>query len=127
MTKVERGRRSAAARIGVSYEEYAGRLAKFERWCSQHRTWHAVKEFSPDPSRPSGHAASCRAAKNEFKRQHQGRWKRKPHVADPSTCVVCAKMRGKYGTACQRHGGPGHGTAWQQRKRAREMAQRPAK
>lgn len=57
--------KQAAARIGVSPEEYERRGAAGEKWCGGHRCWHSVADFAADRSRASGLTASCSAYRND--------------------------------------------------------------
>lgn len=52
--------RTAAARVGVSAEEYAARRGAGEKWCHGCRAWHSLAVFSLDRSRGDGRKATCR-------------------------------------------------------------------
>jgi 5-methylcytosine-specific restriction endonuclease McrA len=56
----ERGWKNAAARIGVSSDEYMARIMMGEKWCSACKAWHSRWIFPIDRSRGDGLAASCR-------------------------------------------------------------------
>jgi len=60
MGSIEGVRRAAAARIGVTIEEYERRLAEGERWCSGCKAWHPLDAFTRDGSRGDGLARACR-------------------------------------------------------------------
>lgn len=51
--------KTAARRAGVSLEEYAGALARGEKWCTACRWFHPREAFGPDRSRGDGLAAAC--------------------------------------------------------------------
>lgn len=40
------GHRFAAKRLGISVEEYRRHIQEGQSWCSWHRDWHRVKQFS---------------------------------------------------------------------------------
>lgn len=42
----------AAARIGVTFEEYLKRLEDGERWCSGHRRWEPRSQFIASKTAP---------------------------------------------------------------------------
>lgn len=69
-TKIEwadaarRGQASAAARIGLTWAEYADHINRGELWCYRDQGWHDASEFSFDRSRSTGRAASCRRSTN---------------------------------------------------------------
>lgn len=53
----------AAARTGLSLEEYQARIANGEKWCTGCKGWHKVSEFGIDRSRYDGLTAQCTAYK----------------------------------------------------------------
>jgi hypothetical protein len=55
----DHGVKAAAARAGVSAEEYLKRTRRGELYCYRCRGWHDSSEFGPDRRRPSGKATSC--------------------------------------------------------------------
>lgn len=69
----ERGRRSAAARIGLTLIEYTDRLNRGELWCFRDQAWHPADEFNRDRSRSTGRAASCRRSVNALTRAQYAR------------------------------------------------------
>ena len=74
-TDATRGPASAAARIGLTWTEYADRLNRGELWCYRDQSWHPAGEFGIDRSRSTGRAASCRRSTNAASRR---RYQRKP-------------------------------------------------
>lgn len=54
-----RVRVTAARRVGVTLDEYAGRIAAGEKWCHAHKEWHPRSEFGRDRSRSDGLDARC--------------------------------------------------------------------
>lgn len=57
-------RKAAAARLGISLEEYKTREAH-EKWCTPCKAWHPRSAFNRDGSRSDGLSTSCRVAQNE--------------------------------------------------------------
>lgn len=51
----------AAARVGLSLEEYRAKRAASLRWCCGCKAWHPSGEFSTDLSRGDGLSRTCRA------------------------------------------------------------------
>src|SRR5437660_1214436 len=91
MSTEERGRRSAATRIGVPFEEYERRRI-FERWCTGCRAWHPLKDFGSDKFRPGGVQSCCRASKNALQRRTRKPVVRRPYVRKSAeACGVCRK------------------------------------
>lgn len=74
-TDATRGPASAAARIGLTWTEYADHLNRGELWCYRDQAWHPTSEFGIDRSRGTGRAASCRRSTNAAARS---RYRRKP-------------------------------------------------
>ncbi len=58
-------RKSAAARQGISVDEYARRQAEGLKWCTQCKSWHALDAFGFDAHRSDGLTASCRASRHQ--------------------------------------------------------------
>lgn len=56
-------RKVAAARAGVSVEEYVARVESGEKWCTGCKEWHSRAAFGDDASRSDGLAASCLVAR----------------------------------------------------------------
>ena len=52
--------KSAAAKVGVSVQEWRARRAAGERWCYCCRLWLPAGDFSADASRATQHASNCR-------------------------------------------------------------------
>lgn len=74
-TDATRGRASAAARIGLTWTEYADHLNAGHLWCYRDQAWHPAEEFAVDRSRSTGRAASCKRSINAAARL---RYQRKP-------------------------------------------------
>lgn len=51
--------KAAAARIGVSIDEYATNLAAGMKWCTGCKAWHAINHFPADRSRGDGRRSKC--------------------------------------------------------------------
>lgn len=49
----------AAARTGLSLEDYQARVANGEKWCTGCKSWHPKSEFKIDRSRYDGLASKC--------------------------------------------------------------------
>ena len=56
--------KTAAARIGVTPEEYTRRRAAGEKWCMGCRAWHPADRFATDRSRGDGLVPTCRDFRN---------------------------------------------------------------
>lgn len=54
----------AAAKAGVSLEEYQHQVASGNKWCGACRSWHPRDAFSADRSRSDGLAAYCSDSQN---------------------------------------------------------------
>jgi hypothetical protein len=55
-----------AAKIGMSAEEYRGRVLGGEKWCYRGSHWLPVDSFGSDSSRHDGLTAICLPCKREF-------------------------------------------------------------
>lgn len=58
-----RGRATAAARVGLTLEEYDRRRSDGLKWCTGCKDWHSVQAFGSDVSRRDGRAARCDRAR----------------------------------------------------------------
>jgi hypothetical protein len=63
-------RKTAAARIGVTLDEYDQRRAAGEKWCTGCKQWHPHVDFNIDRSRGDGLGKWCRAFATEQGRTH---------------------------------------------------------
>lgn len=52
-------RKVAAAKAGMSLEDYIARVEAGQKWCTGHKEWHARDAFGADASRADGLAAQC--------------------------------------------------------------------
>ena len=62
----------AAGKLGLSYEEYKGRLESGQRWCTTCHAWKSSGEFGRDRHRFTGvaaHCLSCRRVKHPRNRR----------------------------------------------------------
>jgi 5-methylcytosine-specific restriction endonuclease McrA len=48
-----------AARLGISLEDYQGRLVAGEKWCMRCDRWRPLGDFGADRSRGDGRASTC--------------------------------------------------------------------
>lgn len=60
--------KTAARRVGVSFEEYMGRVTAGEKWCMGCRTFHPVAAFGSDAKRSDTLDVVCRTHKNRHAR-----------------------------------------------------------
>ncbi len=58
----------AAARVGLTLEDYQARKDAGEKWCGGCRTWHGRAEFDVDRSRSDGLKSTCRMFVNSKRR-----------------------------------------------------------
>lgn len=84
MNITTRGLTSAAARIGLTWAEYADHLNAGELWCYRDQAWHPAEEFALDRSRWSGRTASCRRSRNAAARRS---YERRPRPTAGRTFV----------------------------------------
>lgn len=61
--------KGAAARIGITVEEYRAHVAAGRKWCTGCKEWHASTAFRPDRSRTDGLTAGCRQYRNRKGRE----------------------------------------------------------
>ena len=61
--------KNAAARLGMSLEEYCGKLAAGQKWCSKCKRWQLIEDFAIDRSRGDGLVPSCRDSTNRAARE----------------------------------------------------------
>ena len=61
--------KAAAARLGISLQEYSGRLQRGEKWCLRCPGWHPLSAFGKDSSRGDGFASACRDSRNQAGRK----------------------------------------------------------
>lgn len=52
--------KAAAARLGLTLEQYQERLTEGEKWCTGCKAWHPVEAFPKDRHRADGRRATCR-------------------------------------------------------------------
>lgn len=60
----QRIRATAAARIGISLQEYDSLRAAGQKWCTGCKAWHSRDAFATDKSRTDGLTARCRETRN---------------------------------------------------------------
>ena len=60
---------SGATRIGITVEAYMEKIEDGLRWCSHHKTWEAVANFTPKPSSVTGVVNYCRQGAREYAAQ----------------------------------------------------------
>jgi hypothetical protein len=60
--------RASATKLGITPEEYAEHVARGEKWCSYHQSWHPRGVFGLDASTASGLAGRCLEADAAMKR-----------------------------------------------------------
>jgi hypothetical protein len=70
-TPTPRYARQAAARLGITAEEYAARRASGEKWCVYCSGWHPVGSFQRDKSRSDGLSNRCRLGVKMMERRWQ--------------------------------------------------------
>jgi hypothetical protein len=58
-----RVRKTAAKRVGVSFDEYTRREAAGLKYCTACKDWHPLADFGVDASRHGGYAAACKKAR----------------------------------------------------------------
>lgn len=51
--------KTAAAKIGVPFEEYQRLIGEGQKWCTACKDWHKEGDFNEDPTRWDGLSASC--------------------------------------------------------------------
>ena len=59
----------AAARIGITPENYLGMRIRGFKWCMRCKKWQLIAEFGNDSSRSDGLDASCRVSRNKRSRE----------------------------------------------------------
>jgi 5-methylcytosine-specific restriction endonuclease McrA len=57
--------KTAAARIGVSVDDYRDRLGAGQKWCHGCHAWKSREDFVSDRSRGDGRAATCSSCRND--------------------------------------------------------------
>ena len=62
-------RATAAARLGVTLDEYDQRRANGQKWCGGCRAWQKLDQFATDRSRGDGLSPWCRESKNARSRE----------------------------------------------------------
>lgn len=65
--------KQAAARTGLTVEEWRARRASGLRWCYHHRDWAAIDDFTRDKERPDGIANICRSCNGKRARRSRYR------------------------------------------------------
>lgn len=55
--------KTAAKRLGLTFEEYQQRLGAATKYCTGCRAWHPLEDFGVDRSRTSGRSATCKVAR----------------------------------------------------------------
>jgi hypothetical protein len=65
---IERWMPAAAARLGLTAEQYAAHLAGGKRWCTPCGGWHPTDDFDEDKTRRTGYAKRCRRSKQRVPR-----------------------------------------------------------
>lgn len=70
-TLTDRGMRTGASRLGISYEAYAANVKAGLRWCSHHQAWQPIGEFGRDRGTTDGVARICSTGR----REHQAAWR----------------------------------------------------
>lgn len=63
-----RSRRSAAARLGISPDEYEARLAAGEKWCWGCADWHQRERFGLNSNTGDGLQSRCRDSRRRARR-----------------------------------------------------------
>lgn len=84
----EGARKIAAAKAGVSIEEYLQRQASGFKHCVLCRDWHNAEAFGKDRTRYDGLASSCRDAKA---RRHRECYKPKERTKPPGPAPMLAR------------------------------------
>lgn len=56
--------KTAAARTGLSLDDYQRRVASGLKWCTAHKDWHPVGDFPRDRTRGDGRKARCLASEH---------------------------------------------------------------
>ncbi|MGC5534286.1 HNH endonuclease [Streptomyces sp. SR-10] len=59
MSNIKRVRATAAARLGLSLDEYDAKIAAGQKWCTKCQTWRARHDFAKDRSRGDGLKSTC--------------------------------------------------------------------
>lgn len=67
----------AAARLGITTEEYAARVASGSKWCGGCRLWHPVSDFRKETGRYDGLSPICANSRNA---KAKAKYVRKPRA-----------------------------------------------
>jgi hypothetical protein len=88
--KIESWMPAVAARLGLTAEQYAAKLAAGLRWCTGCKKWEREGLFGRDRSRPSGYSTRCKAASAllETTRQRQRRERQRAKRASLAEAVL---------------------------------------
>jgi hypothetical protein len=89
----------AAARIGVSFEDYLSKQAAGLKWCRVCRDWHERSAFPKDSTRTDGLAPLCTAQmRNKYRRSYQPvpPELRRPYGPPQKPCVSGDKKQARH-------------------------------
>lgn len=83
--------KAAAARLGISLEEYLTKLDAGLKWCTKCKGWKQITEFAKDKSRGDGLKASClQCGRVEVRKDTKG--KTSPFKGKKHSTTSCQKM-----------------------------------
>jgi hypothetical protein len=75
---IEANHRTAAVKLGLSFEEYRTHVEAGRRFCWDCREWLPADDFARDANRPSGRKSQCRACCNRDRRESEARRRGEP-------------------------------------------------
>jgi hypothetical protein len=94
--------KAAAARIGISVNDYLANLAASRKWCTACRSWIDRKDFHGDKARRDGLSTRCRnCSRRVGKRQWKAHWNDPEKVARRRTRQRLRGKRANYHTIRQ--------------------------
>ncbi len=82
--------KSAAAKVGLTLDEWLKKCLSGNRWCYHCRGWKAVAEFAVDKSRLGGKSSVCRPCNSErSKRSRYGLTREDRARMETKHCPIC--------------------------------------